>query len=265
MLFEIELGDRPETKALQVFNFSDEEMEFKVSVATWDLDENNKVRLQEPTEQSLDQWILINPLQLKVAPKGKATVRFSVRPRVRPAPGEHRAMIYLTEIGTHAVGHIQVQGQFGVAVYGYVGPIRRLGELHSLTVDPAANPMMAAFDIASQGTAHVRVRGQFAIWPAALYPGVDKTKSIAGLGKPETVYPEGVLEVGEVPTTPILPGTRRNLILKASRQLPAGEYILDINGELSGNTLDMAIPFTATAIVEEPPTEEDAAKEDPQK
>jgi len=251
MLFEIELSDRPPTQALQVFNFSNEAMEFKVSVATWDLDENSRVLILEPTEQSLDQWILINPLQLKIAPKGKATVRFSVRPRIVPTPGEHRAMIYLTEIGSHDFGNIQVQGQFGVAVYGYVGAVRRKGQLHGVTVDTQTNPVTAQFDISSLGTAHIRLKSQFAIWSAAAFPGVEKTESIPGLGKADTVYPEGVLEVGELPTTPILPGTRRTLTLKTGRELPPGDYMLDINGELNGEILNMAIPFTAVTAEKE--------------
>lgn len=260
MLFEIELSDRPQTKALQVFNFSNEEMEFKVSVATWDLDEKCRVRILEPTEQSLDQWILINPLQLKVAPKGKATVRFSIRPRVQPTPGEHRAMIYLTEMGSHDYGNIQVQGQFGVAVYGYVGAVRRKGQLHGVTVDTQTNPVTAQLDISSLGTAHIRLKSQFAIWSAATFPGIDKTATIPGLGKADTVYPEGVLEVGELPTTPILPGTRRTLTLKTGRELPPGDYVLDINGELNGETLDLAVPFTAVTVAKEEPVKADTPK-----
>ena len=255
LLFEVDLSAKPKTESLEVFNFSNLDLEFQVSVATWDLDENNKVRILEPNEGSLDQWILINPLRLKIPAGQSAVVRFSVRPRIRPAAGEHRAMIYVTETASHQVGNLQIKGRFGVAVYGYMGPIQREGELHGVEVLTAANPLELAFDITSKGTAHVRMNAQFAIWPASLYPGSERTIFIKGLGNPGVSLPEGVLEVGEVPSTPFLPNTRRTLKVQTRRALEPGDYILDLNGTLGSVTLDSAIPFTVTRAPKPPRTE----------
>lgn len=244
--FEIEIGPVPVTKAARVFNFGSKPLEIQASVHGWDLDEANQVRLVEPTEQSLDQWIVINPLRFTVKPGESQTVRFSVRPKVQPAPGEHRAIIYFEQPPSKE-GSIAVIGRIGVAVYGYVGPVERVGELNGVTVDASAAAPHAGLDISSSGTAHVRLGGQWAIWPAASYPGAATTQSFPELGEREIVLPERIIDVGFLPGLPVLPGSRRTLPLHLPRGLPPGEYVLDINGNLSGRPLDLAVPFTVAA------------------
>ena len=86
--FEVEIGPKPTTEAVTVMNLGKDPVTIMVTVASWDLDELNKVRILEPDEQSLDQWMVINPLRFTV-PSGKSqTVRFSIRPKIRPLPGE---------------------------------------------------------------------------------------------------------------------------------------------------------------------------------
>ena len=74
--FEIEIGAKPTTQALRLFNLGDERVEVQVTVATWELDEANRVQVVEPTEQSLDQWIVINPLRFEIPAHESQTVRF---------------------------------------------------------------------------------------------------------------------------------------------------------------------------------------------
>jgi len=57
--FEVEIGSKPTTEAVDVMNLGDEPVSIAVSVVTWDLDEGNQVRIVEPTEQTLDQWMVI--------------------------------------------------------------------------------------------------------------------------------------------------------------------------------------------------------------
>ena len=244
--FEIEIGSVPVTKAARVFNFGTKPLEIKASVHGWELDEKNQVQLVEPTEQSLDQWIVINPLRFTVQPGESQTVRFSVRPKVRPEPGEHRAIIYFEQPPSNE-GSIAVVGRIGVAVYGYVGPVTRLGELNGIAVDAKAAAPVAGLDITSLGTAHVRLGGQYAIWPAAAYPGVETTRFLPELGEREIVLPEAIVDVGFLPALPVLPGDRRTLPLYLPPGMPPGEYVLDINGNLSGEPLDLAVPFTVAS------------------
>lgn len=244
--FELELGAQPRTEAVRVFNFGTEPARIQGSVHTWNLDEQNELYLIEPTEQSLDQWMVINPLQFTIPPGGSQTVRFSIRPKVRPEPGEHRAIIYFEQLPT-AGSAIQVRGRLGIGVYGVVGSVDRIGELHAVTVDPRDDSVVASFDISSLGSAHVRMSGQYAVWPSALYPGHDRTESIEGLGEEGVVIPREIREVGFLPSLPVLPATRHDLSLRLANDLPPGSYVLDINGDLSGKPLDMAVPFTVDA------------------
>ena len=254
--FEVVIGDRPVTESLRIFNFSDKPTELEISVANWILDQNNEVVIVEPTEQSLDQWMLINPLRLTVPAKDSATVRFSIRPRVAPEPGEHRALIYVSEVNPQLVGNLLVRGKIGVAVYGYVGEVTRTAELHGceMVFGPEGNGVL--IDIANKGTAHVRINGQYAIWPANAYPGKESTQTIPNLDKPDQVLPEHVLEAGKIPETPILPGYRRKMGAAFRKDLPPGDYMLDLNGKVGAAVLDEAIPFTIT----EPETKKDGEK-----
>jgi hypothetical protein len=239
--FELDISPQPTTESVRIMNLSDTPIEVQVSVVNWDLDEANQVRVLEPTEQSLDQWMTINPLHFTVAPGETQNVRFSIRPRVAPEPAEHRAMIYLDQVlGDEPKGGVRMRFQYGVAVYGQVGERIRKGTLHGIDVRASGSQLSAVFDISSEGTAHVRMTGQYAVWPADAFPGPAAT----------TVYdsrapaPSVVLQVGELPPLPVLPGCRRQLVLQELLTLAPGAYVLDINGDLSGMPLDRAVPFT---------------------
>jgi len=200
----------------------------------------------EPNEQSLDQWLVVNPLRFSVAPKSSQTVRFSIRPRVPPEPGEHRAMIYFDQIlPGESTDKLRIKFRMGVAIYAHAGEIVRTGRLNAVQVISGTNPVSAKFDISSEGTSHVRLTGQYAIWPASRYPGFENTATIEALGRPEAEVPSEVLVAGLLPAKPVLPGTRREVLLHTSAELPPGSYVLDVNGEIPGEDgVDLGIPFT---------------------
>jgi len=268
--FEINIGAKPSVESLRVFNLGVEPVTVTVNVATWDLDENSAVRIVEPSEQSLDQWLVINPLTFVVEAGQSQAVRFSIRPRVAPQTGEHRAMIYLTEQPREdANGPVTVRFQLGIAVYGYVGEVTHQGELESVEIVPDSNPVAAAFDISSVGNAHVRLRGQYAVWPADAFPGSEKTEEIPDLALPDPTIPEPIFAAGFLPTTPVLASTRRTIVLQAPNQLPPGDYVLDLNARLGDVEIDQSLRFsvappptpTPTVVPEtDPPPEETTEK-----
>jgi hypothetical protein len=255
--FELQIGAERHTESLRLVNFSNREVEVKVTVATWKLDERNRVVLVEPDEQSLDQWLVINPLRFKVGPRDSQTVRFSIRPRVEPEPGEHRAMIYLEEVlPPDPNATMRVRFKVGVAVYGHAGEILRLGELKDLSVVEEQGRHRARFDIASEGSAHVRMSGQFALWRAGDFPGVAETALLEDLGQKDFVVPEPILIASRLPSTPVLPGTERTVVLDFARGLPPGDYVLDVNGDLGGEPLDEAVTFTVAEKLPPEPEED---------
>jgi hypothetical protein len=244
---EVEIGARSTTESLTLMNLGDGPVDVEVVVASWDLDESNQIRILEPNEQSLDQWIVINPLRFTVPGGESQTVRFSIRPRVRPEPGEHRAMIYFNQVlpEEERSQHImRVKFSFGVAVYGLVGDVVRSGRLNDVRVDDGSNPLVARLDVSSDGSAHVRMTGQYAIYPADAYPGSDKTSWIQDQSPREIQVPELAVAAGMLPARPVLAATRREVLLQTRRELPPGDYVLDLNGDLEGEAIDVAIPFT---------------------
>ena len=256
---EIAIGPRPSTESIRVLNFGSEPVGVKVSVHTWDLDDDNRVRLLAPTEQSLDQWMVINPLEFTIEPGKSQTVRFSVRPRVEPEPGEHRAIIYFEQVDSPTEEQLEstfrTVFRLGVAIYGQVGEPERVARLHAVEVDGRAG----WFDVSSEGSAHVRLGGQYAIWPAEAYPGSEETRPAERRSDNRLELPSGAVETGYLPTTPVLPGTRRRIQLPLPVEMTPGAYVLDLNASLAGDPLDRGIPFT----VPEPPAADAAAAAPP--
>jgi hypothetical protein len=222
--FEMAIGPRPSTESITLMNLSEQDVEIDVAVANWTLDEANQIELVPPDEQSLDQWMVINPLHFTIPGHGSQTVRFSVRPRVAPEPGEHRAMIYFNQVLPEQSEHVvRVRFSVGVAVYGLVGQVVRRGTLHEVDVVDSTNPLVARLDVSSEGSAHVRMAGQYAIYPADVYPGVEATTWDPAVGPNEIEVPELAISVGALPSRPVLPQTRREVLLQTRGDLPPGD------------------------------------------
>ncbi|MEA5505307.1 fimbria/pilus periplasmic chaperone [Halotia wernerae UHCC 0503] len=242
---ELEINRKTRTQVIRVLNMSSEPVELKAYVQTWKMSEDNKLVQIPPPEESLEQWVIFTPSQFTVPARSAQTIRFAIRPRVQPKSGEHRAVIYFEEIPSTngKVKDLRSVGRIGVVLYGYVGDIKRVGVLNSITVDSKPNGATALFDVSSQGTGYVRLNGQYAIWPAAKYPGANATKPINDLEKPGKKLPENLLAAGSLPLLPVLPDTRRRLPLTIPKTLAPGKYVLDINGELNGIKIKQGIPF----------------------
>ena len=142
----------------------------------------------------------------------------------------------------------------GVAIFGYAGEIKKVGVLNSINVDSKPNGVQAIFDVSSKGNAHVKMKGQYAIWPAAKYPGAKATQELKKSRNQPVKLPENVIYAGRLTNSPVLADTRRQLVMPIKKKLPPGNYVLDINGELGGVPIDKGIPFTvpATASVPKP-------------
>lgn len=243
--FEIELGDRGETHSFRVFNYDDDPIEAEVSVHNWELDENNKTQILPPTEQSLDSWIAINPVRFTVPPRGSQVVRFAIRPKVELEDGEHRAILYVTSKPTEEKElSVRFNLRIGMAVYGYVGEVERVGELAAVAVDPTA----LRFEIESRGNAHVRLAGRFAVWHADAYPEAEEgppppIPELPEAGE-EVTLPEGVVTIGELPAKPVLAGTRRTVPHPLAEPLPPGEYVLRLVGTLGASSVERTLPFS---------------------
>lgn len=243
---EIDLDAGHPTEAIHVINLSDKETRISVSVAHWDLDENNKVRDIAPTEQSLDQWIVINPLEFAIPPGEQQTLRFAIRPRIAPMAGEHRAMIYLEqqpdEVGD-ASSSVNIRYRVGVAVYGLSGQIDRRGGIRAIRHTTSGENQFLDVDTISEGNASVRLSGRYGIWPQADYPGDEDARTI--LDEPQDGPENRSGVVGTLPQIPILPGTAR-IIRARLPDLPPGAYSLYVSGSVSGRPFAERLEITAS-------------------
>ena len=243
---EVNLDEMRATESIQILNLSDEETHIRVSVGNWDMDESNKVRDVAPTEQSLDQWIVINPLQFTIPPNEQQTIRFAVRPKVAPEPGEHRAMIYFEQQPQSSLSDdgVSIRYRLGVAVYGLSGHIDRRGHLLEIRHREVGEDLYLELDVLSEGNASVRLQGRHGLWPTPEFPGDEAAATLLDAGGADAGVGEALDVVGLLPELPILPGTKRTISTKVERPDAAGAYTWFVQGSLSGRPFTRAVQIT---------------------
>jgi len=231
------------TEALKVVNLGDAPVRFAVSVAHFTLDEDNRLQLAPPSPQSADQWLVVTPLEFSIEPGKSQTVRFAVRPRVPPEPGEHRAMIFLEEQPPENRPFATLNlAKVGVGVYVNVPPVVRKAVVHCVDVRVVGGQLTGMLDIESAGNAHVRPQASYVVWPKNRFSGEVGRRTIQEPGGAVKV-PEGASIAGMVPDIPVLPGTRRTLRFPLGL-VPPGEYVVELWGRVEGEKLSWALPVT---------------------
>ncbi|GMV32025.1 MAG: hypothetical protein AMXMBFR59_41500 [Rhodanobacteraceae bacterium] len=241
--------DAPASQAFRMFNYTADDKVVKVTVVNWTMDADGKVTTIPTTEQSLDGWLVINPLEFTVKAGQNQVVRIAARPAVKLSPGEHRAMVYFEEQpqakAPGAATTLRTVFRFGAAVYGHVGPIERKGELTEVKAHAAAGELTLRND----GNATSRCSGTFAIWRKTDFPGAATTSAIPKAGTEEVQLPPGVVAAGRLPTDPVLPAATRRVVFDYAFKspLPAGDYVLDLNGTFGDSPLDRSQTFRVEA------------------
>ncbi len=249
-LLVVNLDEQPRGHSFRLLNMSERDVSVEVSLANWEMDSNNQPQIIAPTIDSLDQWLIVNPLRFEVPAGQSQTVRLAFRPNQQLTAGEYRAMLYFTQIlGPEAqqVGMFRSQFRIGAAIYAQVGQARQ--ELSAspmrvlpMAADAASGGTQLAVDIDNRGNRHERMHGQWSLWRGDAYPGAKNTQLDASLNRPDAQLPEGMLAAGTLANTPVLPGTARTVLtsLQWPDELPA-EVVLDINGQLGNLTLEQSI------------------------
>ena len=238
-MFEIAIGQNPVNESVRIFNLKKTPTTVKVEVYNWTLDEKNEVKLLPPDKQSLERWMLINPISFTVDPGKSQVVRFSIRPTAKPDPGEHRAIIYFVEQPATANADsskaLEILFKLGVGVYGYADPVKHSGVLNALSFDKASSSIVA--DIANSGNVHTRLKGNYSIWKKDAFPGIGAAAKFADTDKKEK-QPAGLIISGQINQTPVLPGSRRTLSTQIPLPKAPGSYIVAVNGSIDGKTVE---------------------------
>lgn len=243
---EVRLDEPEKVMAFRLTNFEDKPRKVVVTVANWTLDAKGEIRELPSDETSLDRWLIVSPLQFELKGKSVQTIRVAIRPAVALAPGEHRAMVYFHEVlPPRAPGETGIRGHFrvGAAVYAYQGEPRRSGRIEALT----AGAQGLSAQLGSDGNAHARLQGFYAIWRAQDFPGLDASP-LGGfeLAPPKNRWPPAVVAIEDLPQLPVLPGIPRPLHANFGK-LEAGRYVLEFRGGMSGKAMPVALPFTVPA------------------
>ncbi len=241
MMFEVEVGPSPVNESIAVTNHKKRPTTFRVELYTWTLDDHHELKLIRSTPQTLDQWIVVNPVRFTMPPGGQQTVRFSIHPRVKPEPGEHRAILYLVEEppAVDPGSGIQLLSRFGISIYGYVQPVNHAARLLDLSYSQSTGIISA--QVLNTGNVHARLRGKYVIWKKGSFRGLSSTKRLLETIEPGK-EPEGYVASGIIPGNPVLAGTTMRYSMKAP--LPrqgGGPYVVAIIGELDGKPLEKVL------------------------
>jgi hypothetical protein len=227
--------------SIRVFNLGEESISITTSVKNWTMDSSNNIEVISPTSHSLDQSIIINPINFTIAPGKQQVVRYSIRPRSKP--GEHRAMVFFNQVTDGPdEGTIDINFRMGVAIYGVSGDVQRVGSLHNLSVSPHGQKVTALADIESTGNANVRLDGQISVWPESSFPD---PASIAhmDLSGESTQLPDNLVSASTLSALPVLPGTRRTIPTTADMPSHPGSYVIHIAGTLGDQRINKSIPL----------------------
>jgi fimbrial chaperone protein len=236
-MFEIELGNEPVDKSLIVTNLKKKPVSMRVELYAWTHNEQHQLKLVQSSQKTLDQWMVVNPVRFTVEPGGIQTIRFSISPRVKPDPGEHRAMLYLIEEPdpVNAGNGMLITAKIGIGIYGYVQPVIHLPKIIDLSFNRASTTL--SLHLLNEGNVHARFRGRYIVWKKSLFSGLGSLKKL-----PEVIEhgqeSSGCLSQGFFPGDPLLPKTERNYNLKLDIPRNAGPYVVAVIGELDGSPVE---------------------------
>src|SRR5262249_9380650 len=96
--YDLNLDEAQKTHAFRLFNMTKEDKQVRVSVVNWDFDARGEIRILPGNETSLEQWVVVNPVEFTIPAGQSQAVRFSIRPATELAAGEHRAMLIFDEV-----------------------------------------------------------------------------------------------------------------------------------------------------------------------
>jgi fimbrial chaperone protein len=252
--YDLPIGEAQKTHAFRLFNMSKDDKQVRVSVTNWDFDDHNEISLLPSTDTSLDQWVVVNPVEFTIPAGQSQAVRFSVRPAVEMAPGEHRAMLIFDEVpqpqaaseatAPGAQTALRARFQFRTAIYCQVGQqVVRSADLSQVKADAKAAHLTSR----ATGTANTRFDAQYMVWKTSAFPGIEKVAPLSNLSDAKPELPAGMVTAGRLPGQPALPGRTREYDVPFDPALAPGAYVLVLLGKLGDDNLARQVPFSVPA------------------
>jgi hypothetical protein len=183
-------------------------------------------------EYSCRQWLSINPMEMEMAGKSQATVRYTVRtPADAPARSFHCAMGFTTQptAGEARGNSLRTAVQIVCALYVVVGQPAAEGSVKDLKLESIAGTKPQAWRavvvLANPSQMHFRPAGDLDVLDAA--------------GK--------VVESVKFVPLPVLPKRDQNFIFPLKLAAGPGKYTLRARVDLGGNEIQEATALATAA------------------
>ncbi|RUR31952.1 hypothetical protein ELY33_06990 [Vreelandella andesensis] len=259
--FIVDLDNPGKVHAYRLMNMGQSPIRIEVDLMSFELDEDNQVVPIVPTETSLENWIIVNPLELTIPPGDSQVVRFSIRPAIALPEGEHRtAMIFqqlpTTEeelpIASSSDASMVFKSLFRLqtAIYATVGHVERTGHYHDVRL--SGNSLW--IQVENTGNGHVRLSGDWALWPASQYSATQGNQWLDWLeltnsdrqANPLTPPPA---RHGQLSANPVMPNAKRWLRIPIGESLQPGRYHLELKGQLSDSPIQISTQLQVGSAV----------------
>jgi P pilus assembly chaperone PapD len=245
---EVELKPGTTTGSATVLNLSDRDINVSSSLVGFDLDENNDFRELAPEPGTLPTAMIVNPVKFTIPAGGSQTVRFAIQTDRLKGEGEHRAMLFFSELVDTSLAGVKLNFRLGMPIYALAGEPNPIAAFNDLRYDRERSQI--ELDISSFGNAQVRPTGYYLWWPLADFPEQSRAfGEVARMVKnPSREKPSG-LTGGRLVAKPIFPGTRRTVAAGLMPPPDGGEYMLVLQVDAGGQTLQQAIEHTAANLL----------------
>ena len=150
---ELVVVDQTTTGSATVLNLSEKPVHVSSSLVSFDLDENSNFR-ELPTEPgSLPAAMMLNPVDFTIPAHGSQTVRFAIMTERLRGEGEHRAMLFFSElVGTNQAS-VKLNFRLGVPIYAHLGEVEQSAQLHNMRF--GADETQLELDISANGNRQV--------------------------------------------------------------------------------------------------------------
>ena len=239
--FEITYDGKSKTHVITFINYSNRNISARLSLANWTLDNEEIVEIA-PTPQSLDQWMLITPINFKVPPKESQTIRFAIRPKSKPKAGEHRAMIWIDEVldSSRPSKGMTAKFRFGIAVYLNVPPVYAKGKLQKVIASSDTKDLQVALKYANSGNVHDRLTGTVSLWKVNTTLSKKQKSDILS----QDIESKELLSKVTIPSRPILAKLKQTMVVSLPKPKYKGRYLLVVDGHFKNG-----VEFTKEQII----------------
>ncbi|MCX8160711.1 MAG: hypothetical protein N3G18_07250 [Candidatus Saccharicenans sp.] len=209
------------TEVIYVRNNSPRPVRLKVYTENWTLGEDGSRNFigSQPTSFSCRDWIRVNPFDFRLQPEEIKTVRFTVSVPAEAEAGGYHAGISFEQVpeapSGSRLGQVAFTGKIVAAVYVLVGKVQIEGSLEDLVFESAGDTQAVKLRLSNPGRTHFRLKGEVRL---------------------NTTEGRKVLEL-EVPDEPVLPQSRRWVVIPLKEKLNPGNYRAEVRLDIGREEL----------------------------